>query len=1020
MSRELSEKQKTLIERAIVILVIIGVMMYFVGSLLSLMNLGCIYRYGSRSTSGDTSDIISQSVKISATANYSTVEYIDSNGVTSFIPDPNGYGQWYNTGITISENTDVKFSIAGTVSLCKAYLPSYNPEQNTSVGHLTPSNVAAPLTPSAMIPIPRVGDPTFLTIMLDAQNINWVNVAKLENNDQVVIKILPERTDASDLNVSYISAITGNTISADCTSGKATYSPVCGRYSIYPIKTYQGVNKCYNLPYNYTYKCFCDNDSNCTNSQSKCKSDPERAFGKDCNCSRTRYYWSTSSTIGGDAPTITFGASYDVSGTYTIPYSTDINALINNNIYPACIGQYDCDNGNPDNSSPKPELNLCNQYCQNNPSICTATNTDGGRGTPQSDFDIIPSPPPTQFWFSANTATGLLYRFDSSLVPTNASSLGTPAVSLCMPGISGYCFASVSTGNEILNISSSYGSSQYLQYSLLNNGVSSNNTGGYMIQVQQTKCSRSNGASMSDINYANRGAVQYMVLDSSLDPNSDPSLISNAQSFSFVNQGAGNYVTTVNSAVSGTLWVLINNKPEDYKDSIGDYDLSILTPVAHGQFARDVLTPVLVQLNGLVLDAGMKVFGNMTCYKQDSSNCQDFFQYVRAVLNLYIVIFGIMFLMGMVQISAKDLVIRIIKIAFVAGLLNGQTYLFFNQYIFKIIISFTNEIIGNIAGYNSVTQGGIVNPFMFLDGLMTKMFFSKIFVVQVLSLISFGFAGIFYFIIILTFILMIILTLFRAIAVYIMSFIGMAVLISLAPIFLTFVLFNQTKSLFDNWVKTLVRFMLEPIILLVGIIVLTQLVEIFLDNVLSFSVCWRCNVIFALPFTSLGPIPLFFLDTPDFCIYWFSPWGIDYRDGLVGMSIRDIFSLGMVAFCMYGYGDFSSSLVSRITNSVGGATAQAASSKMTGAFAKATKLNKVGKNIQKAVNRGLGEGMKGVYKAGGVIKVGMTGDNAFANTRDAIKESSKGGGEAQGADKKDSQDNDFFKNVENPNDKSRN
>lgn len=994
MSRELSEKTTKLLERSLVILAIIAMIMYFVGSLLSLVDLGCIFRYGSRSTTGETSDVIAQSVKISANANYSTVAILDSNGGTSFVTDPNGYGKWYNTGITVSENTDVKLGITGTVSLCSAYLPSYNPEQNTANGNLTPSNVTAPMIPSAPIPIPRIGDSTFLTIMLDAKDGTWWNVAELENADQVMVKILPERNTDSDVNVPYVSSITGKSISGDCTSGKNTYSPVCGRYSVYPVGSYQGVNRCYNLSYQCNQSCS-SNDDKCY----KCKIGLCGASGSGCTCHNTCYYWSTADGNGVQA-TINVGQNYDVSGSYTVPYSTDINILINNSIYPSCPDpnstdpnhMYDCDNTNP-NKNNNADANICNQYCKNNPnnnvengSSCIPTDIKAGYNNHQNDFAYpLPSSPPTQYWFSANTATGLLYRFDSNLAPTSPSSIGSPASSLCIPGVGGYCFSAVSPGNQILNISSSSSNTQYLQYYLLNSGTPASNTGGYMIQIQQTKCSRSNGVPMSDKGYINRGGVQYMVLDSSLDPNADPTLLTGAQTFSFRNEGGGQYVTNLNSPVSGTLWVLISNKPTDYKDSVGDYELSVLTPVAHGQFSRDALTPVLVQLNNMVLNAGMKMFGNMTCYNDDPNDCKDFFSYVRAMLNLYIVIFGLMFLMGMVQISSKDLVIRIIKVAFVAGLLNGQTYLFFNQYIFVLMKNFTNEMIGNISGYNAHTEGGVVNPFMFLDGLMTKIFFSKIFVVQVLSLISFGFAGIFYFIAILTFIFMIVLTLFRAIAVYLMSFIGMAVLISLAPIFLTFILFSQTKSLFDNWVRVLVRFMLEPLVLLVGIIILTQLVEIFLDNVLSFSVCWRCNVIFALPFTTIGSIPLFFLDAPDFCIYWFSPWGVDYRDGLMGISMRDLFSLGIIAFCMYGYGTFSSSLVGRITNSAGGATAQAASSKMTGAFAKLTKLNKVAPVMQKLANLGVGSVMEGLHKGGSLAREGiksrMTGEESGSSEK---------------------------------------
>jgi len=67
----------------------------------------------------------------------------------------------------------------------------------------------------------------------------------------------------------------------------------------------------------------------------------------------------------------------------------------------------------------------------------------------------------------------------------------------------------------------------------------------------------------------------------------------------------------------------------------------------------------------------------MTCYKGlgGEGNCTNFFTYIKATLILYIMTFDMMFLLGMVKISQTDLVIRIVKIAFV---MNDSTFKFFN------------------------------------------------------------------------------------------------------------------------------------------------------------------------------------------------------------------------------------------------------------------------------------------------------------------------------------------------------
>ena len=58
--------------------------------------------------------------------------------------------------------------------------------------------------------------------------------------------------------------------------------------------------------------------------------------------------------------------------------------------------------------------------------------------------------------------------------------------------------------------------------------------------------------------------------------------------------------------------------------------------------------------------------------------------------------YGMMFLLGMVKISQTDLVVRVVKIAFVSGLMNDSTFEFFNTYVFEIALRLKEE---NLAMY---------------------------------------------------------------------------------------------------------------------------------------------------------------------------------------------------------------------------------------------------------------------------------------------------------------------------------
>lgn len=917
----MAEKVKKYVIMALVVTLILVLIISQAG-ILGMINLtnGCLLRY-----SGGTSytDVLSHSVTLQATANYNTLSSEDGGKITN-TPDPTAYGQWVDTGISVTEGQDITLVVSsGSVSLCQAFLPAYNPEQNTAAGTITPYKAGGDINPitKAPIPIPRVGDSTSLTILLDAKQGYWFNVAKIDQYDQVAVSLQPSKQPVysngiktSDVsNLSYISSITGATTPAiNCSEGRSSYHPLCGIYSVYPIgKTYgTGCHKA-------TYTC----NKHCTNNVGGICYD----YGYD-DCP----YWVANDTANYPYKTI---PSYQSNGQYTMPYSTDIPTLINYNAYPLCStsnsanGGDNCNNNHPSsNTSPKVSLYNNGNFCY---TYCTSTNPNDTNCKNNTDF-AYPAPTSPGFWFRADDGTGLLYRFDTSLKPTKQTKLGTPVATgtPCAPGVTGYCFSpKPSSSTNILTFSSASATSQYLQFRLLDNDNQyTDNTGGYVLNIQQTKCQRTAGSYATD-SYPNRGQIQYVIVPTDGTPPTNSAAggtTGTGLTFDATNQ------VVITPASTGTLWMIITNNFADYQYSVGQYDISVQQQVATSQFGNNVLAPLLALVRSKVDSAGELVFKNMTCYQSSPGPCTNFFNYISGLLTLYIMIFGLTYLAGMTEITTEDLVIRVAKIALVAGLMNGDTYNFFNQYVFDFATGFSDEIISNIAGYNLYSNGGAVNPLMFADGLMTKIFFSKTTFAQMLALFSFGISGIFFFFMVFMSLMMILAAIFRSFVVYIMAFVAIAFLLSLAPLFLTFMLFEQTYYLFEGWTRAIFRFMIEPIILFAGIIILTQLAEIYLDNILGWSVCWKCTLAFSLPFPSF-PLEPSFLTQPLFCINWFAPWGYDYRSGLMGLGMQDMAGFAMIAFCAYGYGDFAEKITNKITGNVAGPTANSAAKPMTAA-----------------------------------------------------------------------------------------
>ena len=58
--------------------------------------------------------------------------------------------------------------------------------------------------------------------------------------------------------------------------------------------------------------------------------------------------------------------------------------------------------------------------------------------------------------------------------------------------------------------------------------------------------------------------------------------------------------------------------------------------------------------------------------------------------------------------------------------MNGNTFEFFNNYLFDAITNFSDAIIANMSGYSLFTSTNTIsNPFMFLDAVMSKIFLVK-------------------------------------------------------------------------------------------------------------------------------------------------------------------------------------------------------------------------------------------------------------------------------------------------------
>lgn len=850
------KSEKLLLLGALTLIAIVLILVLWIIAIIGALDItdGCLYRYNlNDDKSFSSSSSIMNSVTLKANANYTAHSSSSSEGIEL---DPNTYGKWLNTNLRLKSGQKVDLVVKGEVSLCKAYIPAYNLQQNSNLDK-----------DGKLIEIPRVENKSEppINLIFDATTDEWRNIAQVFKNDHIVIGIHPDKKSTVGNSTVYNNFMK-RMEEADCTEGKKSYNPICGRYSIWNsvspyVSTCSWNSKC--------FTCNCRDECKGWNLFGWCIKGYKRVCDW-CGCYEN---------VMGTAP-----EPYRNDGKYTSPWRDDVNAL-NTNLRQDCRNNWQYVMGDWQNQK--------------------------------------------YFWFSADSATGLLYRYDSKEDPTNKKGRG-----------SNFGYSKIDSNQRNLDPNSNYKIIRdeiytatdvaYLQYRNHDmDGRFSDNTGGYVLNIKQTKCRRQNGNSFNDT-YPGRGNVQYIIADYGKNPNNDTL---SPENILLDANGSGSITTPSNK--DGYLWLRINNDPKDYKDSFGQYRVDFMTSIEEGGFYNDIIDPFFKGFKNKIQGAAEQIFKNITCYKgiSGSGGCTNFFNYVKGLLSLYIMIYGMMFLIGMVQISQTDLVLRIIKIAFVAGLLNEKTFEFFNDYVFDFVTGFTDDIISNMAGYSMFSGSTTIsNPFMFLNEVMTKVFLSSTFIAQVLALLSMGINGVIYFILIFVCVVILVIVLFKAIAVYLMAFMAITVLIGLAPLFLTFILFEKTAHLFDNWVKFMFRYMLEPVVLLAGIIILTQLFTIYLDFVVGYSVCWKCAIPIKLPFPSVPGVTPAFLDVEIFCFNWFAPWGFDHRSSQMGLNMQNMVVLLMLAYCLWGYVDFSGNLVARLAGSAGGPSATGMGSGMANAI----------------------------------------------------------------------------------------
>ncbi|WP_419247147.1 type IV secretion system protein [Wolbachia endosymbiont of Rhagoletis indifferens] len=207
---------------------------------------------------------------------------------------------------------------------------------------------------------------------------------------------------------------------------------------------------------------------------------------------------------------------------------------------------------------------------------------------------------------------------------------------------------------------------------------------------------------------------------------------------------------------------------------------------------------------------------------------------IISLLVLYITLYTLYYFFGLTHISIYEFLIVCVKIGIIVQLLQDNSWDFFYNNAFSMLINTPKQLI-EIANFRGTTS----NVFEFLD-LPLNRFLSSHSVLLIVSLIFSGPLGIVSFCLVIWGLITVSLSIFNALFSFITSIAIVALLLSLAPIFIICLLFAYTRQMFHNWVKNLARFAIHPVVLLIFISLISQVMDYIIYSVFDFEVCSTC------------------------------------------------------------------------------------------------------------------------------------------------------------------------------------
>lgn len=222
---------------------------------------------------------------------------------------------------------------------------------------------------------------------------------------------------------------------------------------------------------------------------------------------------------------------------------------------------------------------------------------------------------------------------------------------------------------------------------------------------------------------------------------------------------------------------------------------------------------------------------------------------VYALLVLYITITGLFFLMGVIQVQLGELTLRAFKIGLVLVMLTPNAWNFFYDHLFRLYLDGIDQMTNIIVSSDKYDPD---NPMDFMDRITEKILNPIIGDRIVAGFNANLLLGPMFALFIMLIILFFSICVVFCFACYIIGMILLYIATVMFPIFITMILFNFTRQIFQEYINTILGYSFQVVMSFVVLFFMANIIQYEIQRALGFRMC-VAPIINLNPFAGTSP-----------------------------------------------------------------------------------------------------------------------------------------------------------------------